>query len=940
MWDLPVANPLGRLSMRKFLISFFATILAIFSLSSLLVQPAGAVDATSEATWRGSAIVYDENQYVEQDPVSSDSSIDLPDGTIMYVFIESIDMGNDGRAESQIAHVIYFPPGTDLTDATSANYAQYDFVPPDTYTNPSSQSSISIDAQDAASQEATSCDSTFTFGLGWIICPVTNFLAGAMDWLFDILASFLVVRPAQTNQENALYRAWSMMRSFANVAFVLAFIILIYSQLTNIGLTNYGIKKMLPRLVVAAVLVNISYWVCAIAIDISNILGYSVQDIFIGIRNNLIAGEGNSWDLMSWQSVGSFILSGGTAALAGGLAFKALLAGTVGGALYLLLPILVGVLMAVLVALLVLAIRQALITALVIIAPLAFVAFLLPNTEKYFDKWRSLFMTMLLVFPMFSIIFGGSQLAGLAIIQNANSINMVILGMAVQVAPVAITPMLIQLSGSLIGRIAGMVNNPNRGMIDRTRQWSQDRANQHKERVFGNSAPRGLNRVSQNMEMKRRKRESWLRANQTRSENVLRQTEGYQAIDTATREADRVKQTIDSQLETTWNVKARIDPKSLEKELKLRVSADEASLAKSRLETVYDEIKAGDRSNITYGPQSGGMTDLLNRAQDAQSFVALEAMRKKAAQRVQENNIGDILLRDSSATTDLFDGKSARDYAGGIRGVEGANTALTQAIATDRREFNEMVGEKQQLMKHFELSSDQYQRLALGNNVSVSKGGIDYMFTSDDHYNREAAIETQMKAGSESHIREVISQSGASIHAKGEALTDKHGKVMKDANGQVIRKGKTYDYHSTIQDALVSNGIPSKQLIFGSKIIDDIGQGRLYGEQGLNDAAVFHIMQGKVSDDVLARQGSNTLKTMFETYAKRHSIDEYTKASAADQQKFEKNYQALLHSAHDILADEVNRNYSQASKEVFEAYKVRRPASQSPPAGPSTNLGP
>ena len=124
----------------------------------------------------------------------------------------------------------------------------------------------------------------------------------------------------------------------------------------------------------------------------------------------------------------------------------------------------------------ILAARQAIITVCIIVAPLAFVAYVLPSTEKYFEKWKDLMMTMLLMFPLFSLVFAGAQLAGLAIIQNATSIIQIIIGMAVQVAPVVITPMLIKFSGSLLGKVAGMINNPNRGLVDRTRNWSKDRA--------------------------------------------------------------------------------------------------------------------------------------------------------------------------------------------------------------------------------------------------------------------------------------------------------------------------------------------------------------------------------------------------------------------------------------------------------------------------------
>jgi len=405
MWDLRIANPFGGVSARKILMLVTAALVAALSYIMVAAPTAHAADAQ----WRGNALVYDGKQYIRTD--GSGNPSEIPANAPTYVFTEP----SAGKA-----HFVYFEPNADPLTSPAARYIVYDYTPPNTFSNPSAPQSITVDPQSANSESTTSCDSSFTGGVGWIICPVTNFLAKAMDWLYGILSGFMSVRPVQTTQENALYRAWSIMRNFANVAFVIAFLIIIYSQVSSVGLSSYGIKKLLPRLIIAAVLVNISYWICAIAIDISNILGYSIQDLFIMIRNNLVGQEGNSWDLLNFESITGFILSGGTAAVAGGIGIYALIGGTVGSAIYMLLPILLGVLLAVIVALLILAARQAIITVLVILAPLAFVAYLLPNTEKYFEKWRDLGLTMLIMFPMFSIIFGGSQLAGAVIIQNAD----------------------------------------------------------------------------------------------------------------------------------------------------------------------------------------------------------------------------------------------------------------------------------------------------------------------------------------------------------------------------------------------------------------------------------------------------------------------------------------------------------------------------------------
>ncbi|HET8884018.1 MAG TPA: hypothetical protein VFM68_00930 [Candidatus Saccharimonadales bacterium] len=675
MWDLRVVNPFGSLSIRKTLLFVATMIVAVFAYIFATAPTAYAADAT----WNGSSITYNGNQYTQLADAEPGDGTNLPDGSQLYGYID----------DSQTAHIISFPPGDDLTDVTTATYSEYDFTPPNTYTNRSNVQQISIDPQTAANQGTSSCDSTFTVGIGWIVCPVTNFLAGAMDWLFEILTGFLTVRPAQTSQDNALYRAWTFMRNFANVAFVIGFLVIIYSQLTSMGISNYGIKRTLPRLILAAILVNVSYWVCAIAIDISNIMGYALQDIFIGMRNSIVGGEGNSWDVVSWESIAGFILSGGTAAVALGVGAHALAAGTVGGALYLLLPILVGVLMAVLVALLIMAARQAIIVVLVILAPLAFVAYLLPNTEKYFDKWRGLFMTMLLVFPMFSILFGGAQLAGIAIIQNADSINLIILGMAVQVAPVVITPFLIKFSGSLLGRIAGMVNNPNRGAIDRTKKFAQERAGQYKDRRLGEVKPRGggLSRA-QKIDTKRREREGWQKAHQTETEARWSKSKGYSNIQQSTMEASQLKEAGEAAAQSRYEAAKKTNPWVQTADLELRSQQQLLENNKSDANINWENLRAGHSDGLVTAQSiaNGGLAQHV-RANTERSQTL--ASRLHAAQHVQQQNFAEELERNA----DL------RQQAGGID-PSGALKAEARAMGEISKASQEDVSAGVQLLNY------------------------------------------------------------------------------------------------------------------------------------------------------------------------------------------------------------------------------------------------
>lgn len=203
-------------------------------------------------------------------------------------------------------------------------------------------------------------------GIGWIICPAINFMAEASDKIYIFLASkFLSV---DVSLVDGVKDSWAKFRDVANIAFVIALLIVIYSQVTSVGISNYGIKKMLPKIVIAAILVNVSYDICRIAVDLSNIIGYGVAKFFDNFTFIETASDQSSLD-----PLGNKLSIAGAAGLA--------VLGTIGIAMAVSVPVVLSALLALgLIALILLA-REALIVLLIAIAPLAFVAYLLPNTK-------------------------------------------------------------------------------------------------------------------------------------------------------------------------------------------------------------------------------------------------------------------------------------------------------------------------------------------------------------------------------------------------------------------------------------------------------------------------------------------------------------------------------------------------------------------------------
>lgn len=535
MWEHLYQGIRGKLSLRRTSLMITAFLVAFLGISTLLTPVANAADET--ATRAGNNVTYSGNTYT---PAGNES---LPDDVLQSAPDTSGYRYIDGNA------AYFILTSGEADQAASGYYVVYTYTPPDNYSDPSPPISVSIAAEDGSDSagEATGCDGSTLSGIGWIVCPTVNFIAKGMDKIYEIVSSFLEVKTMTNDTDSSIYKLWAVIRDIANVAFVIAFVLIVYSQITSLGINNYGLKKMLPRLIIAAALVNISFWVCAIAVDISNVLGYSIHNMFSGIMEKFNTGDNYTGTIPTWQQVAAISLSG-TAVVAGGL-FVA--ANTIGGTVFLLIPFLLGVVTAALIALIVLAARQALITILIIIAPLAFVAYLLPNTEKYFNKWRETMMTMLLLFPIFSIIFSGAQVAGMAIIQSAGgNLFTIILGMAVQVAPIVITPMLVKFSGSLIGKIAGMVNNPNKGLIDRSRKWADGKRNEQKNKVLADQNKyfrrNPMHRATKALDTRRRRVEGTRKAYESMADNRFSDTDQGRNVEALSRSASNEKQRVDN----------------------------------------------------------------------------------------------------------------------------------------------------------------------------------------------------------------------------------------------------------------------------------------------------------------------------------------------------------------------------------------------------------
>lgn len=306
--------------------------------------------------------------------------------------------------------------------------------------------------------------------LGWVVCPSTGKISEAVDWLYDKIEEFLVVSPISTDDGSPIYEIWKYCRGITNIVFIIFLLVVIYSQLTGLGISNYGLKKTLPKLIITAVLVNLSFLICSLAVDVSNIVGNSLRGVFTSVEEATLAtSTSDIAKQVTLSNIFTTLVSGGTLALgAGAIAFEF-------GMIWMLIPVALGAIVAVVTGLITIALRQAVVALLIMISPLAMVAYMLPNTEQWFKKWKDLLTRMLVFYPMFSLLFGASSLAGFAIIMSAKDGFGLLLGVAVQLFPLFFAWKLMQMSGTFLSGI----NAKLRGLADKpvgaSRTWADSK---------------------------------------------------------------------------------------------------------------------------------------------------------------------------------------------------------------------------------------------------------------------------------------------------------------------------------------------------------------------------------------------------------------------------------------------------------------------------------
>jgi hypothetical protein len=332
-----------------------------------------------------------------------------------------------------------------------------------------------------SSNAANTCPINGSFGLGWLLCPV-YFLAHdtIIALLKVVIQTFLYVDTTQLfgtqNNPSSFQAGYNILRNLGLALLVIAGLAMVMSQATGLDIFSaYAVKKALPRIVVAAILMALAWPLLQFAITLSNDLGAWVGGIIMTAAHTNNATDYNG----AGTAVVNLIFLGTSAGV------LVLTFGVIGG-----LSFIFTFAIALFTGFMVLVIRQLVVILCVLLAPLAIAASVLPGTEKLWAFWKDTFLGVLLMFPIvMGFLAAGaavSVVAGNAAQTSSNGLPLQLLSMIAFFAPYFMLTTAFSVSSRLMGTVTGLANNASKGALNGLSKYRQgEKEYMHQQRMTG-----------------------------------------------------------------------------------------------------------------------------------------------------------------------------------------------------------------------------------------------------------------------------------------------------------------------------------------------------------------------------------------------------------------------------------------------------------------------
>jgi hypothetical protein len=331
---------------------------------------------------------------------------------------------------------------------------------------------------------APTCESG-DFSFNWALCPIFDGTNAVTNWIFKNLIQPLLMTnpicldPTGTACDNTIYKIWSGFRVYGDIFLVIVLLVIVFGESIGGGMIDtYTAKKILPRLLIAAILINLSVYIVALLIDITNVVGGGIGQLLTAP----LGGNGAFKIQPDGITQGAIAAFGATGLLVGGFVL-----GVTGIALLMVGLIITGAI-AMVGIFITLILRQTIILALLLISPVAFSLWCLPNTEQWFKRWWDTLFQMLLVYPMIIVLFAVADVMSYVTQHNGQGgVLSAIVAFMLLIIPLYLVPFTLRSSNRVLGAIHGAVSNVGRQINSMTGRRALAGAGQEANKNLGSA---------------------------------------------------------------------------------------------------------------------------------------------------------------------------------------------------------------------------------------------------------------------------------------------------------------------------------------------------------------------------------------------------------------------------------------------------------------------
>ncbi len=216
----------------------------------------------------------------------------------------------------------------------------------------------------------------------WAIVHILLWLSNLCIQMSIFFLGFVITIAGYNNylDSAAVNFGWVMVRDIANMGFVIVLLVIAFG--TILGAEQYEWKRMLVKLVSAAVLVNFSRVICALIIDVAQVVMTTFLNGIAATAAGNLVNAFNLTKILQLSQQANVSDPSVFVAAAAGLGFTAMLMVTM------------GIICAILVM------RVISLWILIVLSPIAFAVSALPQTEGYASEWWSQFNNNVMSGPL------------------------------------------------------------------------------------------------------------------------------------------------------------------------------------------------------------------------------------------------------------------------------------------------------------------------------------------------------------------------------------------------------------------------------------------------------------------------------------------------------------------------------------------------------------